>query len=130
MFDRLKYTDLPGALSDAYKDLADLVQGEIRLLKAELAGKISTKLGGFAWLAGGGILAIIAFVFCAQAAAFAIASLGLAMHWALLIVAFVIALVAGAAILKGLASAKEDMTPTRSLHQIRQDIHIAKERLS
>ena len=50
--DRLKDTALPHALSDAVGDLADLVQKELRLARAEISEKISAKLNaafGF-WL--------------------------------------------------------------------------------
>ena len=51
--DRLKNATLPQALSEVVADLADLFQKELRLAKAEISAKISTKLSagiGNEWL--------------------------------------------------------------------------------
>ena len=63
-------------------------------------------------------------------AAVGIAAAGLDLHWALLIVAAILAAGAGLTVAKGMADAKGDMAPTRTLHHITRDIATAKERLS
>ena len=60
----------------------------------------------------------------------AVATFGFAMHWSCLIVATVLAAVGAAAFAKGRADAAEDLTPNRTIHQVKQDIAIAKEQLS
>ena len=56
--------------------------------------------------------------------------MGLDLHWALLIVAVVLAVGAGLAAAKGMADAKGDIAPTRTLNHLTQDLATAKERLS
>jgi putative superfamily III holin-X len=61
---------------------------------------------------------------------FGIATLGIALHWSCLIVAAVLALAAGGFYAKGAADAREELTPTRTIHQVKQDIATAKEQLT
>jgi hypothetical protein len=128
--DNLKHTALLGALSETLNNLGDLVRSELRLAKAEMAAIVAKKISAAVWLAVGAVLAIIALVFLALFAAFGIAALGLDLHWALLIVAVVLAAGAGLAAAKGLADAKGDIAPTRTLNHLTQDLATAKERLS
>ena len=129
-FERLKNAALSQAASDLISDLGDLIQKEVRLGRAELSEKIGTKLRGGVWLVIAGVLALIAGILAAQAVAYGIASYGIALHWSFLIVALLIGGAAAIAFFGGRASAREDLTPTRTLYQIRQDISTAKERLT
>jgi Putative Actinobacterial Holin-X, holin superfamily III len=128
--DRLKNATLPQALSEVVADLADLFQKELRLAKAEISAKISTKLSAGIWMSAAGVLAIMAGFIVLQAIVFAIASYGIAMHWSCLIVAGGLAAFAAIAFLKGRADAREDLTPGRTINQIKQDISTAKEQLT
>ena len=130
MNENLKNSALVGALSDVIGDLADLVQKEIGLAKTELAAKISQKVTGGIWLAVAGGIGLLAMMVVVEAAVFAIASYGIAMHWSCLIVAGAMAILAGAAFVKGRADAQVELTPTHSLHQIQRDVAAAKEQLS
>lgn len=130
MNEKLKDSALVGALSDVIGDLADLVQKEIRLAKTELTAKISQKVLGGIWLAVAGGIGLLALVVLVEAAIFAIASYGVALHWSCLIVAGALAILGGAAFAKGRADAEVELTPTRSLHQIQRDVAAAKEQLS
>ena len=130
MNENLKNSALVGALSDVIGDLTDLVQKEIRLAKTELAAKISQKVTGGIWLADAGGIGLLAMMVVVEAAVFAIASYGIAMHWSCLIVAGAMAILAGAAFVKGRADAQVELTPTHSLHQIQRDVAAAKEQLS
>jgi hypothetical protein len=125
-----KQTTLPRILSTVVGDLADLVQKELRLARTEIVGKLSTKLQAGIWMAAAGVFGLITLLLLVEAAVFAIASFGIALHWSCLIVAAAIALLAGAAFLKGRADAQEEITPTRTINQIKQDISTAKEQLS
>jgi uncharacterized membrane protein YqjE len=126
----LKNQALPRALSDVVADLADLFQKELRLAKAELSEKLSIKAWAGVWMAAAAFFALFAVTLVVQAAVFAVATFGFAMHWSCLIVATVLAAVGAAAFAKGRADAAEDLTPNRTIHQVKQDIAIAKEQLS
>ena len=126
----LKNQALPRALSDVVADLADLFQKELRLAKAELSEKLSIKAWAGVWMAAAAFFALLAVILVVQAAVFAVATFGFAMHWSCLIVAAVLAAVGAAAFAKGRADAAEDLTPNRTIHQVKQDIAIAKEQLS
>jgi len=121
---------LPRILSIVVGDLADLVQKELRLARTEVVDKLSTKMQAGIWMAAAGMLGLIALLLVVQAAVFAIASFGIALHWSCLIVAAAVALLAGMAILKGRSDAQEEITPTRTINQIKRDIATAKEQLS
>jgi Putative Actinobacterial Holin-X, holin superfamily III len=129
-YERLKDATLPHALSEVVADLADLLQKEFRLAKAEISSKISTKLGGGIWMSAAGVLGLMAVFIVLQALIFAIASTGIAMHWSCLIVAAGLVVIAAAAFFKGRADAQEDLTPDRTIHQINRDISTVKEQLS
>jgi hypothetical protein len=126
----LKNHPLPRALSDVLADLADLFQKEMRLAKAELSEKLSIKAWAGVWMAVAAVFGLLAVILIVQAAVFAVATFGFAMHWSCLIVAAVLAAVGAAAFAKGRADAAEDLTPNRTIHQVKQDIAIAKEQLS
>jgi hypothetical protein len=128
--DNLKQSALLGAFSETLNNLGELVRSELRLAKAEMAAIVAKKVSAVVWLAIGAVLAIVALIILALAAAAAIAAAGLDLHWALLIVAVVLAAGAGLTAAKGIADAKGDIAPTRTLNQISQDIATAKERMS
>jgi hypothetical protein len=128
--DRLKDLALPHALSGAVGDLADLIQKELRLARAEISQKISTKLQATAWMSVAAGLGLITAILGVQALAFGIASYGIAMHWSCLIVGGVFACLAAMAFFKGRANASENLAPTRTLNNIKRDIATAKEQLT
>jgi Putative Actinobacterial Holin-X, holin superfamily III len=128
--ERLKDAALPHALSEVVGDLADLFQKELHLAKAEIFSKISTKLNAGIWMSAAGVLALMAAFIVLQAIIFAIASFGIAMHWACLIVAAALAAFAAIAFFKGRADAQEAITPQRTVHQIKRDISTVKEQLT
>jgi uncharacterized integral membrane protein len=118
------------AFSDVLTDLSELISKELRLARAEMAEKITTKLRASVWMAIAGVLALIVLLLLAEAAVFAVASFGLAMHWAFLTIALALALLAGGAFLYGRSAAAEELTPSRTMNQITRDIRTAKEQLS
>jgi uncharacterized membrane protein YqjE len=130
MAERLKDTALPRALSDVVSDLADLFQKEIRLARTELSEKLSNKLRAGIWMSAAAAFGAGAALLILQALVFAIASYGIALHWACLIVAAALAALGGFAFTMGRADAVEDLTPTRTIHQVKQDFATAKEQLS
>ena len=128
--DRLQNSGLTHAFTDLLADLGDLLQKEIQLAKAEVTEKITSRLQASVWMVGAGLLALIAVLLVVEAAVFAIASFGLAMHWACLLVAAVLAAAALAIFFYGRSLAEGDLMPKRSARQISQDIRTAKEQLT
>ncbi len=129
-FERLKDAALPHTVSNVVGDLADLFQKEMRLARAELSDKITTKLRAGIWMSAAGVLGLIAGLLVVQAVVFGIASYGVALHWSCLIVAGIAAAIAALAYFKGRADAQEELAPTRTIFQIKRDIATVKERLT
>lgn len=130
MAESFKNSALVGAFSDVVGDLAELVQKEMRLARAELLAKLSTKLRAGVWMSAAAGLGLLAVLVLIEAAVFGIAAYGLALHWSCLIVAAVLVVASGAAYAMGSADAHEEITPTRTIHQVKRDIATAKEQLS
>ena len=129
-YERLRASALPQALSEVVVDLADLFQKELRLARAEVSAKFAAKLHASIWMSGAGLLGCVALLVFVQAIIFLIASYGIALHWASLIVAGVLAASAALFFFRGRADARETMVPTRAVHQIKKDISTAKEQLT
>ena len=128
--ERIKDAALPHTVSNVVADLADLFQKEMRLARAELSDKITTKLQAGVWMSAAGVLALIAGLLVVQAVVVGIASYGIALHWSCLIVAGVLAAFAVMLFFKGRFDAKGELAPTRAINQVKQDIATAKEQLS
>jgi len=129
-YERLRNSGLTQALSDLFGDLGDLVQKEIQLAKAEITDKITSRLRASVWMVAAGFFGLIAALLVVEAAVFALASLGLELHWACLLVAAVLAAAGAAAFYHGRTVAESELLPTRTVRQITQDIKTAKEQLT
>jgi hypothetical protein len=124
------HPSFPDAIARVLSDLADLMQKEMRLAKAEIANKISLSLRAGVWMSAAAVLAIIAVLLAVQAAVFGLsAATGLALHWASLIMAGVLALIAAAFFAKGRGDTPQ-LSPDRAIHQVKRDIAAAKEQFS
>jgi len=128
--DRLQNSGLTHAFTDLLADLGDLLQKEIQLAKAEMTEKITSRLQASIWMLGAGLLVFIVVLLVVEAAVFAVASFGLALHWACLLVASVLAVAAIATFFYGRSLTEGDLMPKRSTRQISQDIRTAKEQLT
>jgi uncharacterized protein YacL len=126
----LRNSGLVQALTDLFGDLADLLRKELQLAKAEITEKIASRLRASVWMVVAGALGLLAALLLVEAAVFAIASFGIALHWSCLIVAALFAAAAGVAFFQGRAQAQDELLPTRSARQISQDIRTAKEQLT
>ena len=122
-YESLKDSPPVAALKDLFSDVSDLVREEIRLAKAEISAKLSAGIAAGVWMAAAGFVALIAVVLVIQALVFFIASFGIAMHWACLIVALVLLVAAGALFFYGRSLARESFRPMRTVEQINKDIH-------
>jgi hypothetical protein len=130
MVEHIKNSALPRVLADVVGDLADLVQKEMRLAKAEISEKVSAKFRAGIWLSVAAGLGLVAALLVIQGIVFGIATFGIPLHWSCVIVAAVLAVAGAAAYAKASADAREDLTPTRTIRQVKQDIATAKEQLS
>jgi hypothetical protein len=121
---------MPEAFSRVVSDLADLMQKEMRLAKAEIANKITLGLRAGVWMSVAAALGIIALLLVVQAMVFGLsAATGLALHWSSLIVAALLAAIAAASFAKAKADTPS-LAPDRAVHQVKRDIAIAKEQFS
>src|SRR4029453_11110562 len=77
----LRNTCLVQTLTDLFADLADLLRKELQLAKMEITEKIASRLRAGVWMVVAGALGMVAVLLLVEAAVFAIASLGLALHW-------------------------------------------------
>jgi Putative Actinobacterial Holin-X, holin superfamily III len=106
-------------------DLADLMQKEGRLARAELVEKAGAGVRSAVCLGVAAIFAFVAFLVAVAGVVFVVASFGLAMQWSCFIVAA--ALIILAIVLLLVARARAGLTPERFLAQVRKDVRIAKE---
>lgn len=129
-YERLRTSGLTQGLTDLLADLGDLVQKEIQLAKAEVTEKITSRLRASVWMMAAAVLGLIAGLLVLEAAVFAIASFGLALHWACLLVGAILAAAGAAAFYRGRSVAEAELLPTRTVRQVSQDMKTAKEQLT
>jgi uncharacterized membrane protein len=124
-------SSLPHVLSTVVSDLADLLQKEMRLVRAELSQKLALSIRAGVWMVIAAALLIFAALLVVQACVLGLtAATGIALHWSSLIVAAALGVFAGAAFIKGRAEVPDQIAPGRSLYQIKRDITAAKEQLT
>jgi hypothetical protein len=129
MSDRV--SPLPQVLSTIVSDLADLLQKEMRLVRAELSQKLALSIRAGLWMAIAVALLLFAGLLSVQACVLGLtAATGMALHWSSLIVAATLGLLAGAAFIKARADVPDQFTPGRSVNQIKRDITAAKEQFT
>jgi hypothetical protein len=127
--DALRNAALPRAAAEVIGDLADLIQKELQLAKAELTEKLTVKLRAGVWICVAGGAALIAVSLVVEGLVFALAAFGIGLLWACLIVAAAFALIAACAYAKASSGVHEDMSPARTIHQVQEDMATAKEQL-
>jgi Putative Actinobacterial Holin-X, holin superfamily III len=126
-----QYSSLPNAFSRVITDLADLMQKEMRLARAELSEKLSITIRAGVWMSVAAVLAILAALLVVQACVLGLSgATGIALHWSSLIVAALLAAGGGAAFAKGKADVPEQLAPDRAINQVTQDIAVAKEQFT
>jgi small-conductance mechanosensitive channel len=125
----IRDTPVVQATRDLLTNVSDLFRKELRLAQAEMRQAAVKAAQAGAWMAVAGIAALIVVLLLVQAAIFAIASLGLALHWATLIVAAILAAVAAAAFFYGRSLARDGLAPKRTVNQINRDIATVREQL-
>ena len=128
--ERLKQSSLPETFSQVLGDLADLFRKELRLARAELSSNASAKLRGGIWLALAGIFGLASLALVLGALVAWITSLDVSLYVAFLIVAAGVGLLAVAAYFAGQKDAQAELTPSRTISQVKRDIEITKEQLT
>jgi hypothetical protein len=126
----LKDSVLVTALTDVLADLSDLVQKELRLARAEIGAKITSKLHASGWIAAAAALLFIAALLAVEAIVFGLASFGLALHWACALVAVFFAAAGLVTFSYGRSLAEEELFPSRTIRQVTNDLATAKEQVT
>ena len=115
-------------LGDAFEQLSQLVQTEIRLARAELADKAAQAGMGAALVFGGALLIVPALVLLLIALALFMIQQGMSPMVAHVLAGVVGAALGGVLIVVGLGRLKPTaLTPDVTIRQIRKDIATAKE---
>jgi len=128
--EHIRHALFPEAFTEVLSDFGDLFTKEVRLAKAEMSEKISTKVRGGAWLAVAGLLFVLAIALVLGAAVAWITTLDISLHFAFLIVAAGMALSSAVSYLVGRSEAHATLTPIRTVTQVKRDIATTKEQLT
>ena len=112
-------------LADVLGDFSDLVAKQIQLARAEISANISNGILSSIWLGLAALLFLLSGVLVLEAAVFAIASAGIALYWACLMVAAVLAAIGGGVLLYARSAARDTLTPSHSIRQMNKDISAA-----
>ena len=114
-FDALRNSMLVRTFADVLDALPDLFRKEIRLAQVEFTEKIKGAVQASAWMMVAGFLGLMTVFILLQAAIFAIASFGVALHWSCLIVTGFLGGSAAAAFFYGRSTMPKTLVPTRSV---------------
>jgi hypothetical protein len=129
--DRLRQQrSLREAFSEVLSDFADLFRKELNLARAEFSSNMSAKLRGMIWLSVAGVLALAALGLLSGAAVAWINTFEVSLHAAFMLVAAGTAVLAAVAYFAGRTEAKTELSPRRTLDQVKQDIETTKEQLT
>jgi hypothetical protein len=128
--ERLRQSNLPETFSQVLGDLADLFRKELRLARAELSSNVSAKLRGGIWFGLAGVFGLAPLALVLGALVAWITSLDVSLHVAFLIVAAGVGLLAFIAYFAGQKDAQAELTPSRTISQVKRDIEITKEQLT
>ena len=128
--ERLRQPSLPEVLAEVLGDFADLFRKELRLARAELSSNISAKLRGGVWLGLAGVFGLLALGLLLGALVAWITTFDVSLHIAFLVVAAGVALLAAFAYFAGRNEIQAELTPSRTISQLKQDIETTKEQLT
>ena len=128
--ERLRQPSLGETFSEVLSDFADLLRKELRLARAELSSNLSAKVRGSIWLGLAGLFGLLALGLMLGALVTWITTWDVSLHFAFLLVGAGVALIAVIAYVAGRADAEADLTPSRTINQVKQDIETTKEQLT
>jgi uncharacterized membrane protein len=105
------------------------MQKEIALAKCEIQQNLTQKVMGLVWTAVAGMVLFAALLTIIGGLVFLIASYDVALHWSAFSVAAIVAIMGLIALMVGKRKLNSDMTPSRSMRQVRRDIATVKEQV-
>jgi hypothetical protein len=121
---------LPELFGNLVSQLSTLFRKEVQLARAEMGEKVGQATGSVALLAAGGVLLLAALIILLEAVVAFVASFGVPVPWARLIVAVVVALVGYALVRSGMSGLKaSNLVPNRTVEQLSRDAAVAKEQV-
>jgi hypothetical protein len=130
MLDDLRNSGLSRTIGDLLADLADLMQKEIRLARAEVTMKITGRLQAVAWMVAAGVLGLVTALFVLEGIVFVLIGWGLSPSLSCFLVAAVLAVLTLTLAFYGRSLLADNLLPSRVARQISQDIKTAKEQLT
>ena len=122
-------TRLARSLADVLADTSELFSKQIQLAKSEVMANIGRGVRAGVWTIAAAFLFLLTAILLIEAAVFGIASAGIAVHWACLIVAAVLAATGLGLIFHSRQLMRNALVPERSVRQVNKDISVAKEQL-
>jgi uncharacterized membrane protein YqjE len=128
--EELRHPSLGETFSEVFSDLADLFRKELRLARAELSSNLSAKIRGTIWFGLAGLFGLLALGLILGALVAWINTLDVSLHFAFLMVGAGVALLAVLAYFAGRNDAEAELTPSRTINQVKQDIETTKEQLT
>ena len=119
----LDYHSWPQAARELTATVYDFAAKEAQLAKAEVATALASIAQGAVWLVLASVFLFFSFIVATQAAIFAIAATGIALHWACLIVmgCYLVAAILCGVIGRSLI-VKHSIVPTRAITQFNRAI--------
>ncbi len=122
-------TRLARSLADVLGDTSELFSKQIQLAKLEIMANIGRGVRASVWTIAAAFLFLLTAILLIEAAVFGIASAGIAVHWACLMVAAVLAAIGLGLIVYSRQLMRNALVPERSVRQVSKDISVAKEQL-
>jgi hypothetical protein len=122
-------TRLARSLADVLADTSELFSKQIQLAKSEVMATIGRGVRAGVWTIAAALLFLLTAILLIEAAVFGIASAGIALHWACLMVAAVLAAIGFGLIVYSRQLMRNALVPERSVRQFNKDISVAKEQL-
>ena len=122
-------TRLARSLADLLADTSELFSKQIQLAKSEVMANIGRGVRAGVWTIAAAFLFLLTAILLIEAAVFGIASAGIAVHWACLMVAAVLAAIGLGLIVYSRQLMRNALVPERSVRQFNKDISVAKEQM-
>jgi uncharacterized membrane protein YqjE len=121
---------LSALFTEVISEVTNLFHTELRLARTEMKEKFGQVLGFTSVLVTGAILLLASLMFFLQAVVLWLEVLGVPQRWGTLGVAAVSGLIGFLVLSNGMNSIKaSNLTPERTLRQIRDDVSVAKEQI-
>lgn len=122
---------VPEIISDLFSQLTTLLRKEAQLARAEVSENMVSAARGLGLIVGGAVLLIPALVILLQAAVAGLTEgYGMASYWSALLIGGGVLILGIILLLVGINRLKiENITPTKTVHQLQRDASVAKEQV-